>query len=130
MVEIIESAYDAIDTERAIERSVRVTKTMLYLGNAELPLDSIDKIVVIGAGKCSPLAACALEKILGKLISGGIVIGTKKRDWKEGISEFVEPLGKQNFIKLNLAIPEDGNYVSPDKMPEFINNNDVFITLY
>jgi len=54
-------------------------------------------------------------------------IGTKKRDWKEGISEFVEPLGKQNFIKLNLAIPEDGNYVSPDKMPEFINNNDVFI---
>ncbi|MFA5870787.1 MAG: DUF4147 domain-containing protein [Candidatus Paceibacterota bacterium] len=79
-LEIIESAYDAIDTERAIERSVRVTKTMLYLGETEFSLDSIDKIIVIGAGKCSPPAACALEKILGKLISGGIVIGTKKRE--------------------------------------------------
>jgi len=80
VLEIIESAYDAIDTERAIERSVRVTKTTLYLGKTELSLDSIDKIVVIGAGKCSPLAACALEKILGKLISNGLVIGTKKKD--------------------------------------------------
>jgi glycerate-2-kinase len=79
-LEIIESAYDAIDTERAIERSVRITKTTLYLGKTELPLNSIDKIIVIGAGKCSPLAACALEKILGKLISDGIIIGTKKKE--------------------------------------------------
>jgi len=77
-LEIIESAYDAIDTERVIERAVRLTKTTLYLGEAEFPLNSIDRIFVVGAGKCSPLAACALEKILGKLISGGIIIGTKK----------------------------------------------------
>lgn len=79
-LEIIESAYDAIDTERAIERAVRLTKTTLYLGESSIPLSSIDKVVVIGAGKCSPLAACALEKILGKLISKGIIIGTKKRE--------------------------------------------------
>ncbi len=77
-LEIIEAAYDAIDTERAIERVVQITKTTLQLGEVKISLDAVDRIFIVGAGKCSPIAACALESILGKLVSGGVVIGTKK----------------------------------------------------
>ena len=63
-------------------------------------------------------------ELRGKLRVG--TSGTKKRDWKEGISEIIEPLAKLDFIDLKLAIPEDGHYVAPKKMPHFLNNIDVY----
>jgi len=53
--------------------------------------------------------------------------GTKKRDWKEGISEFIEPLANLPFVELRIATPEDGRYVPADKMPEFLNGLDVYV---
>ena len=77
---ILEALYDSIDTERVIERMVKVVRNVLLIGETKIPLDSIDRIFVIGAGKCSPAAACALEKILEKRITGGLILGTKKRE--------------------------------------------------
>lgn len=53
--------------------------------------------------------------------------GTKKRDWKEGITEFVEPLAELPFVELHIATPEDGRYVPHEKMPQFLNNTDVYV---
>lgn len=61
----------------------------------------------------------------GKLRVG--TTGTKKRDWKEGITEFIEPLAKLDFVDLKIATPEDGRYVSPERMPEFLNSLDVYV---
>lgn len=78
--EILEEAYQAIDTELVVKKLVSVRNNMLSIGTTTIPLDSVDRIFVIGAGKCSPSAACAIEHILGKRITGGLIIGTKKRD--------------------------------------------------
>lgn len=52
--------------------------------------------------------------------------GTRKRDWKEGISGFIDPLRKIDFIDLKLATPED-NYITHDRMPGFYNEIDVYL---
>lgn len=53
--------------------------------------------------------------------------GTKKRDWKEGITEFIEPLGEVDFVDLRIATPEDDRYIPPARMPEFLNSLDVYV---
>jgi glycosyltransferase involved in cell wall biosynthesis len=53
--------------------------------------------------------------------------GTKKRDWKEGITEFIEPLAELPFVDLKIATPENGRYVPREKMPEFLNDIDVYV---
>ncbi|RJQ26053.1 DUF4147 domain-containing protein [Candidatus Parcubacteria bacterium] len=77
---ILESAYNSIDTEEVVKKMISVVRNILLIGETKIPLDSVDRIFVVGAGKCSPKAACAVEKILGERITGGIVLGTKKRD--------------------------------------------------
>ena len=54
--------------------------------------------------------------------------GTKKRDWKEGISDYVEPLAELDFVDVRIATPEDGRYVPHEKMHEFLNELDVYIS--
>jgi glycosyltransferase involved in cell wall biosynthesis len=52
--------------------------------------------------------------------------GTRKRDWKEGISHFIDPLREVDFIDLKLAIPQD-NYIPHKDMPQFYNDIDVYL---
>lgn len=52
--------------------------------------------------------------------------GTRKRDWKEGISDFIDPLRRLDFIDLRLATPED-NFISHSQMPQFYNDIDVYL---
>ncbi|MBI3090367.1 MAG: glycosyltransferase family 4 protein [Candidatus Tectomicrobia bacterium] len=53
--------------------------------------------------------------------------GTKKRDWKEGISEFIEPLRQVSWLDVRIAMPEEGCYVPHEKMPRFYNASDVYV---
>ena len=53
--------------------------------------------------------------------------GTKARDEKEGISEFIEPLADLPFVELRLAIPQEGKYIPHHRMPEFLNALDVYV---
>lgn len=52
--------------------------------------------------------------------------GSKKHDWRKGISEFIIPASKLENIKLNIAAPQI-NYVSHEKMSDFYNNIDIYI---
>lgn len=80
VLRILETMYDSINTERIIGQLIKVSRNSLRIGDIKIPLDSVDRIFVVGAGKCSPTAACAVEKILGKKIAGGIILGTKKKE--------------------------------------------------
>lgn len=57
-----------------IQRSVSLSGNILSLGHLDYDIKKIDRIFVIGAGKASGLMASEVEKILGKRISGGIII--------------------------------------------------------
>lgn len=52
--------------------------------------------------------------------------GTRKRDWKERVSDFIDPLSNVDFVELKLATPQD-NFISHDKMPNFYNDIDVYL---
>jgi glycosyltransferase involved in cell wall biosynthesis len=53
--------------------------------------------------------------------------GTKKRDWKAGITEYIEPLARLPGVDLKLAVPETGHRIPHAKMPEFYNDIDVYV---
>ena len=77
-LEIMEAGLDAINTEKVINSSVSVKENTLFIQGEGFDLTKFKRIKVIGFGKSSPLAAQALEKILGSKIEKGVVIGNQK----------------------------------------------------
>ena len=77
-LEIIETGLEAINTEKVMESSISVVGNILFIKSKPFNLTKYNKIKVVGFGKSSPDAVLALEKILGKRISGGVVIGLHK----------------------------------------------------
>jgi glycerate-2-kinase len=75
---IVEAGLQSIDTKTAVKRVVKKDGSSLTIGATSIDLTAIDRLVVVGAGKCSFEAALALEEILGDRISGGIVIDVQK----------------------------------------------------
>ena len=57
-----------------IRSKVYVDETSLNISGIAMPLDTIDCIYVIGAGKASAIMAKEIENILGDLITGGHVV--------------------------------------------------------
>jgi glycosyltransferase involved in cell wall biosynthesis len=52
--------------------------------------------------------------------------GSKKHDWRKGVSEFIEPAAAGlTGVELRLAMPGEG-YVPLDEMPRFYNEIDVY----
>jgi glycosyltransferase involved in cell wall biosynthesis len=53
--------------------------------------------------------------------------GSKKHDWRKGVTELIEPAAAIPGVELRLAMPADGIYVSQDEMPAFYNSIDVYV---
>jgi glycerate 2-kinase len=70
---IFRAALDAADPVEAVLRHVRVDGETLIVGKHRYRLDSFRHIYVIGAGKASAAMARAVERVLGKRISGGLI---------------------------------------------------------
>ena len=77
-LEIIEAGIDAINTEKAINDSVKLGNNVLSISGESFDLSKFKKIKVVGFGKASSDAVIALEKILGSRIKSGAVIGLRK----------------------------------------------------
>ena len=78
----MEAGLDSINTEKVINSSVSLTGDVLRIKGEEFNLTKFKRVKVIGFGKSSPLAAEALEKILGSKIEEGVVIGIQKIECK------------------------------------------------
>ena len=78
ILEMFDVGLDAIDTEKAIKKAVKVIGNELKIGNEKFSLDNIERLFVVGVGKCSLSAASALEGILGDNLTGGTVIDVRK----------------------------------------------------
>jgi glycerate 2-kinase len=73
---IIESGYNAIDTEQVIASSVSLVGNSLLVKDKSFDLSKFDNVKVIGFGKAAGRAAFALEKIIGHLIGDSAVVST------------------------------------------------------
>lgn len=72
-LDIFRASVKAVDPAEAIRRHVRLSGGILLAGNKRYPLERYRHIYVIGAGKASAVMAAAVEGLLGRRVSGGLV---------------------------------------------------------
>jgi len=72
-LKIFRAALEAADPYEAVMRHVRVERGTLFAGRRRYRLDRFDQIRVVGAGKASARMAQAVERLLGKRISQGLI---------------------------------------------------------
>ncbi|MCR4297794.1 MAG: HAD-IIB family hydrolase [Gallionella sp.] len=72
--EIFNAALAAVDPYRAVLKSVQVRDGSLCVGDTNYDLDSFERIAVVGAGKATARMALAIEGLLGKRISAGLIV--------------------------------------------------------
>lgn len=77
-LEIVETAYNAIDTKNAIKEKIKIENDTLFINKQTFNLNHYEKIYLIGFGKVACEAAEALEKIFEDKIEKGVVIGIKE----------------------------------------------------
>lgn len=77
---IAEAGLQAIDTEQAMLRSVRREGDVLFIQGKYIPLANVDRVVLVGAGKCALDAASALQRILGERLTRGVVLSLGSAD--------------------------------------------------
>jgi glycerate 2-kinase len=70
---IFSSALKASDPKEAVLRHVRVSDGVLFAGKRRYRLDEFRNIYLTGAGKASARMAVAVERLLGKRITGGLL---------------------------------------------------------
>ncbi len=75
---IAEAGLAAVDTDAVIRSAVRIEEETLHLAGEAIPLSSIKRLFVVGAGKCAMRAVATLEEILGNRIAGGAVIDVQQ----------------------------------------------------
>ena len=71
---IFYASVKAVDADNAVSRFVRVTRTAIEVAGQTYSLAKFRNIYVLGAGKAAVPMASALETLLSKRLSGGIVV--------------------------------------------------------
>lgn len=70
---IFHASLRAADPVQAVLRHARIDKDRLVVPGARYPLQRFRNIYVIGGGKASAAMAVAVEKLLGRRITGGLI---------------------------------------------------------
>ncbi|TAJ23850.1 MAG: glycerate kinase [Nitrospirae bacterium] len=71
---LLEAGLQAADPEAAVLRHVKRTGHLLTVGRQRYDLRNYDRVIAVGAGKASARMAAALEHLLGKRLTEGLVI--------------------------------------------------------
>lgn len=80
---IIEAGLEAIDTKQIIQSNVAVKLNQLSVKNEVFSLAEVERIFLVGVGKCAVDAAEAIEEILGDRLSAGLVLDIKNGQLKK-----------------------------------------------
>lgn len=97
---IMEAALQAADPAAAVKRYLQRDGDLLNLAGQMYDLNAYRKVWLVGAGKASASMACAVATILGKRLSGGVVI---VKDGYHQVCE--EAVPSQDFAILEASHP-------------------------
>ena len=95
--EIWQAGVDAVDSERLVRQTVRLSGSQLLIGPHTLQLAEIGRIVVVGAGKAGAGMTAGLEQAVG-----ADLLADKVSGWVNVPADCVRPLRK---IHLHAARP-------------------------
>jgi glycerate 2-kinase len=115
------AALEAADPARAIRRHLRLDGPILYADKRRFRLGDYRRILVIGGGKASGLMAEAVERVLGRWITGGLVIipdyqRPKPRGFRIRYHSAAHPIPTRKSIEGVLAMLDLVGTVSRDDL--------------
>ncbi len=73
-LQIVSAGLDSIDTSKIIKSAINLDGDLLSIKGEKFDLKKFKRVIVVGFGKASSIAAYELEKILGNRIFDGVVI--------------------------------------------------------
>ncbi len=79
---LVDTGLEAVDTKKVIRETVSKSDDEIRIGNETFALNEIERLFIVGVGKCSLSAGEALEEILGDSISGGVIIDVREGELK------------------------------------------------
>ncbi len=97
-VTIMQSALDAVDPGRAVERALHREGQWLDVAGHRYDLGQIDRVLVVGAGKAGAPMARAVEGVLGDRVTAGLL------NVKYG---YVEPTTRVQLNEAGHPIPDE-----------------------
>ena len=65
LLKILQAALEAVDPYAAVRRVLRLEGDILWVGDLRCDLASVERVLVVGAGKAGAPMACAVEDALG-----------------------------------------------------------------
>lgn len=72
--DIFNTALAAADPYNAVLKAASIEHNRLHIAGAQYDLTAFERIIVVGAGKATARMALALESLLGKMISAGLIV--------------------------------------------------------
>ena len=101
------AALRAVDPESAVRTHVKRKGSRFIAGGRSFDLDEIERVWILGAGKAAAPMGRALEKILGKYLTGGILV-TK---YGHG-----SPLKKLEVIEAGHPLPDSQGLLAGERI--------------
>ena len=109
-LKLVNVGLGAVETKKVVRETVARDGDVLHIGNEKFSLKEIERLFVVGIGKCALSAGEALEEILGASISGGTVI-----DIREG------KLNHIHVIKGDHPFPSEKNVSATEEIIELLS---------
>jgi glycerate 2-kinase len=109
LLDIFNTALAAVDPYNAVLKAVRVEHNQLHINGAKYDLASFDRIVVVGAGKATASMALAIESLLGKKITSGLIVV------KDG---HMEPLSIIKQVESSHPVPGEAGVAATTRILE------------
>lgn len=108
-LQIFRAALDASDPQHAVLRHVRSDGRTLSAGRQRYRLMDTDRVFVVGAGKAGAAMASAVERLLGRRITDGVVMvpdGVTARVRRIRLQQARHPLPDQRGVEGAAAIAD------------------------
>lgn len=116
---ILEEGLTAVKTDQVIKNNLKLSGKILKIKNLSYDLSTFNKIYVIGIGKAAAESVVALDRILGKNITAGIIIDiktTKISNPKIAVFKGTHPKASVANIQATLKVIQLTQKIQPDDL--------------
>lgn len=108
------TALRAVDPELAVRGCVRRKGNRLTVGGRKIDLDPVQDVWIIGAGKAAAPMGQALERLLGRRVSGGLLV-TK---YGHGL-----PLERVKLLEAGHPLPDANGLAAGEQLIRLVREN-------
>jgi glycerate-2-kinase len=104
LVDVVDEALGAVHPDRLVPERVTLRGGILRVDGRSYDLDSVDEVLVVGAGKGSLALVRAVGDVLGDRLSRGIVVEKHEHGGGDGVDPDVE------VIEAGHPIPDEASH--------------------